>query len=305
MNIIIFSRKGTGTRSFHVTRWYHIAIPALVLLLMSGSLVGLGYYLGAHRDPSPLLADWQQELLLQKQQIEHARQQAEADVEALARRIGELQGHITRLDALGSKLVKMAGLDGKEFDFSREPAVGGPENDQQGAGWQRSDLLATINELAEQVARREEQLRVLDGVLLSHRLRKEVKPAGRPITRGWLSSYYGMRTDPFTGKPEFHRGIDFAGKQGSDVVAVAGGVVTWAGKRYGYGNMVEINHGNGLVTRYGHGEKILVQVGDTVKQGQVIMKMGSTGRSTGPHVHFEVLRHGRHLNPIRYIQARR
>jgi murein DD-endopeptidase MepM/ murein hydrolase activator NlpD len=130
-------------------------------------------------------------------------------------------------------------------------------------------------------------------------------PAGRPITSGWLSSYFGIRTDPFTGKKERHKGLDFAGKLGSDVVAVASGVVTWAGRRYGYGNLVEINHGNGYSTRYGHNDKITVKVGDAVKKGQIIAKMGSTGRSTGPHVHFEVLHKGKQVDPMSYIKTAR
>jgi len=135
-------------------------------------------------------------------------------------------------------------------------------------------------------------------------MKEEVFPEGRPIGRGWISSYYGMRTNPFTGKLQFHKGMDFASKSGSNVQAVAGGVVTWSSKRYGYGNLVEINHGNGYVTRYGHNKENLVQVGDTVKKGQSISLMGSTGRSTGPHVHFEVLKNGRQINPQRFVQRR-
>ncbi|HEY9050177.1 MAG TPA: M23 family metallopeptidase, partial [Gammaproteobacteria bacterium] len=123
-----------------------------------------------------------------------------------------------------------------------------------------------------------------------------------PITRGWISSYYGMRTNPFTGKLQFHKGMDFASKSGSEVQAVAGGVITWSGKRYNYGNMVEVNHGNGYVTRYAHNKENLVKVGDTVKKGQAVASMGSTGRSTGPHVHFEVLKDGRQINPLKFVQ---
>jgi murein DD-endopeptidase MepM/ murein hydrolase activator NlpD len=305
MNIILFSKNGSATRSIQFTRWYHIVLPAFVLFSMVGMLTGFGYYLGSQRSIEPLAEDWQQELLLQKQKIESAKMQVESDLDALTRKVGEIQGHITRLDALGNKLVKMAGIDASEFDFSRAPAVGGPQNSELEQSVTGLDLISVIEELEKQIAYRGEQLQVLDEVILTRNLQKEVQPAGRPITKGWTSSYYGMRTDPFTGKPEFHRGMDFAGKQGSDVVSVAAGVVTWAGKRYGYGNMVEVNHGNGHVTRYGHGDKVLVEVGDVVKQGDLIMKMGSTGRSTGPHVHFEVLKNGRHVDPAKFIRASR
>ncbi len=161
-----------------------------------------------------------------------------------------------------------------------------------------------MDKLAAQVEDRAQQLSLLESMLMTRGLEKEVLPEGRPITSGWLSSYFGMRTDPFTGRQERHKGVDFAGKAGSDVVAVAAGVVTWAGRRFGYGQLVEINHGNGYTTRYGHNQKIKVQVGDAVKKGQALALMGSTGRSTGPHVHFEVLRDGKPVDPMQYISAK-
>ena len=306
MNIILLRKDGSCTRSIHFTRWYHLALPVLVMGVLVSGVLGYGYYLGTQQSSSPLVEDWQQEMLLQKQDIESTRMRVQSDIDALTRRIGELQGHITRLDALGNKLVNMAGIDSKEFDFSGAPAVGGPESvTDEAPEVTQNHLLTVIEDLARQIEHRSEQLEVLDEVILTKNLQKEIKPAGRPIKKGWISSYYGMRANPFTGKPEFHRGMDLAGKKGSPVIAVASGVITWAGKRYGYGNMVEINHGNGYVTRYGHGAEVLVNEGDAVKQGDEIMKMGSTGRSTGPHVHFEVLKHGRHVNPTKFVQASR
>jgi murein DD-endopeptidase MepM/ murein hydrolase activator NlpD len=132
-------------------------------------------------------------------------------------------------------------------------------------------------------------------------LNQAIRPDGRPVVEGYISSYYGERQDPFNGHEAMHKGVDFAGVMGSQVVAVAAGVVTRAEGQAGYGNLVEINHGNGFVTRYGHNQKVLVGVGDTVVRGQSIALMGSTGRSTGPHVHFEVLRNGRQVNPIAFV----
>jgi murein DD-endopeptidase MepM/ murein hydrolase activator NlpD len=140
---------------------------------------------------------------------------------------------------------------------------------------------------------------------MNSKLAETLHPAGKPIKKGWISSYYGMRNDPFSGKRTMHKGMDFAGKEGSEVVAVAAGVVTWSGKRSGYGKLVEINHGKGYITRYGHNKTVLVNVGDRVKQGQTISRMGSSGRSTGPHVHFEVLLNDKVVNPTKYIQAKR
>jgi murein DD-endopeptidase MepM/ murein hydrolase activator NlpD len=140
--------------------------------------------------------------------------------------------------------------------------------------------------------------------LLDRSLAAETRPTGRPVESGWISSGYGRRSDPITGKRTLHEGVDFAGKSGSDILAVASGVVVFAGEKSGYGRLVEIDHGNGLSTRYGHNSKLLVQEGEVVKQGQTIALLGSTGRSTGPHVHFEVLRGGRHVNPARYLRSK-
>jgi murein DD-endopeptidase MepM/ murein hydrolase activator NlpD len=197
----------------------------------------------------------------------------------------------------------MAELDDDEFDFNTDPGVGGPEPLDGCHPNTATEISQVLDELMEQLDDREAQLKVLDHIMMSRNLTKEIHPAGRPIKKGWMSSNYGKRKDPFTGKIEFHKGIDFAGKTGSDVIAVAGGVVTWAGKRYGYGQLVEIDHGRNYVTRYGHNKKILVKVGDTLRKGQVIAKMGSTGRSTGPHVHFEVVKNGKHLNPAKFIRV--
>jgi len=144
-------------------------------------------------------------------------------------------------------------------------------------------------------------LNVLEDFLLNRKLREEVHPEGRPVAAGYISSSFGNRTDPFTGRAAFHKGVDFAGRTGAEVVAVASGVVIWSGDRYGYGQMVEVNHGNGYVTRYAHNAENLVAVGDTVKRGQMIAMMGSTGRATGPNLHFEVLRNGRVVDPLTYI----
>ena len=146
---------------------------------------------------------------------------------------------------------------------------------------------------------------LVDELMVNREIRKLAYPAGRPLTKGWLSSPYGWRNDPFHGRRAFHHGIDFAGRKGTNVVAVASGLVTSAGKYRGYGHMVAIDHGGGYVTHYAHNKELRVSPGDRVKPGDVIAKMGSTGHSTGPHVHFEVLRHGKKINPIKFIRTKR
>ena len=301
MNIIFFTKGGATPRSVHFSHWTHFLVPVVLLSALGGGLVGLGYYVGINKAPEERIARWEGELKLQREQIEEARMLTQANIDALTQRLGQLQGHVTRLNALGTKLVKMADIDPSEFDFGNPPAIGGPEEALTEESFSAPDLIAAIDQLALQIEDREHQLQVLDHVLMTHNLQNEIFPKGRPITKGWISSYYGVRSDPFSGKPQFHKGMDFAGKHGSDVIAVGGGVVTWSGPRYGYGNMVEINHGNGYVTRYGHNSENLVEVGEAVKKGQLIALMGTSGRSTGPHVHLEVLHNGRHVDPAKYI----
>src|SRR5690606_31429816 len=217
-------------------------------------------------------------------------------------RLGQMNAHVVRLDALGARLTQMAGLDDGEFDFTSTPALGGPElllaeADQLDL----RGILSSLDGLSLQLQDRSRQLDVLEDFLLNRKLADEVRPVGRPAPSGYISSRFGQRTDPFTRRRAYHRGIDFAGREGSEVMAVASGVVIWSGPRQGYGELVEINHGNGYVTRYAHNSSNLVSVGDTVKRGQVIARLGDTGRATGPNLHFEVLRNGRPVDPMSYV----
>ena len=247
----------------------------------------------------------QTELALRKAEVDEARRLAQENINALTLRLAELQSRVIRLDAVGQRLTEMANLDEGEFDFENPPALGGAALPAQLDEALHSDFLASFERLAEQLEDREEQLLVLESLLMSRSLEDEVYPAGLPAERGWISSYFGKRADPFTGRPAYHQGVDIAGKSGTHVLAVAAGVVTWSADRYGYGTMVEINHGNGYVTRYAHNRENLVALGDTVKKGQSIALMGSSGRSTGPHVHFEVLRNGKAVDPVKYVRAGR
>ena len=217
--------------------------------------------------------------------------------------MGELNASAIRLNALGRRLTDMADLNEGEFDFENPPAVGGPvESELASATGQATDFFSDINTMDRKLYDQQQQLTVLEGLLLNRRLSDRVFPKGRPVTAGWISSYFGRRSDPFTGKSTSHRGVDFAGKAGADVIAVAAGVVTYSGPRQGYGNMVEISHGNGYVTRYAHNQRNLVAPGDQIQPGQIIALVGSTGRATGPNLHFEVWHQGRPVNPVKYIR---
>ncbi|MCW8853691.1 MAG: M23 family metallopeptidase [Gammaproteobacteria bacterium] len=277
-------------------------LATFVFIIATGVGV-MGFWWGQTTQSSDRLAAIQKEVQLQRELIDQTKLNAQADLDALAARLGQIQAHATRLNALGQKLIKVAKIDPGEFNFTQSPGLGGPDEGDSSSNVQL-DFGSEIDDVITELEDREQQLGVLETILMSSRMKEEVFPEGRPINRGWISSYYGMRTNPFTGKLQFHKGMDFAAKSGSEVLAVAGGVITWSGERYGYGNLVEVNHGNGYVTRYGHNKENLVDVGDTIKKGQEIARMGSTGRSTGPHVHFEVLKDGRQINPQRFVQSR-
>jgi murein DD-endopeptidase MepM/ murein hydrolase activator NlpD len=300
MDIILLSKFRGRPCRVQIGSPIQLMMLSIFALLFAAALGMLGYWMGQSQASSASVSSIQQEIKLQRQLINQTRFNARADLDALAARLGEIQAHAMRLNALGQKLVTIAKLDRGEFNFEEIPGLGGPDE----PGMQEMDFGSEIDAVIAELEDREQQLSVLENILVSSNMQVEVFPAGRPIKSGWISSYYGTRTNPFTGKLQFHKGMDFAAKSGSNVLAVAGGVVTWSSKRYGYGNLVEINHGNGYVTRYGHNKENLVAVGDTVKKGQLISHMGSTGRSTGPHVHFEVMRNGRQINPQKFVQRR-
>lgn len=301
MNIILVSKFRGRPYRIQVGSPLQMTMLSAMVVSIAICVALAGFWWGHTQNSSDQISSMQSEIQLQRDLIEQTRFNAQADLDALAARLGQIQAHATRLNALGQKLVKIAKIDSGEFNFEETPGVGGPEESDATA--LKLDFGSQIDEMVSELDEREQQLGVLETVLINSHVQEEVFPDGRPIKLGWVSSYYGTRTNPFSGRLQFHKGMDFASKSGSDVLSVAGGVVTWSGERYGYGNLVEINHGNGFVTRYGHNQDNLVRVGDTVKKGQKIAEMGSTGRSTGPHVHFEVLQNGRQINPLKFVQA--
>jgi len=308
VKIILISKRAEKVRTLKLNSW----AKGLLSILLLGIPVAAGTLLGVKIADGrwELLVEnsineMQHELMLQQQEVDSGRLEANRTLNAMTIKLAEMRSRLIRLDALGERLTQIARLEDGEFNFSDTPGIGGPE----GSPLQRSisaisvqpELTAMFDKLDRTLENREAQLQILTSMLSDSKLKKEQTVAGKPITKGWMSSSYGMRTDPFHGEQRWHGGVDFAGKQGSDVVAVASGVVTWSGKLSGYGNMVQINHGDGFVTRYGHNDENLVSLGSVVKKGQQIARMGSSGRSTGPHVHFEVYKNGRTVDPASYI----
>lgn len=240
---------------------------------------------------------------IQEQQgaVDRLAQQNVLNVNALSARLAELQASSTRLDALGQRLAQMGQLSLEEFDFSEPVPVGGPVDDETAGSAREEELHQAIASLGDRLRRQSSQLDALQFLMMNRQLESDLTPTGWPVRKGWISSRYGERNDPFTGEREQHRGLDFAGTRGSEVLSVASGVVISAASRLGYGSTIEIDHGNGYQTRYAHNQELHVKAGDHVTAGQVIALMGETGRASAPHVHFEVLRNGTRINPAKFV----
>jgi murein DD-endopeptidase MepM/ murein hydrolase activator NlpD len=230
--------------------------------------------------------------------------QSQRDLDALAAQLGQLQAQATRLNALGERLTQVGKLEDGEFDFSTDPALGGPEEPVSGAT-APIQINAGIDSLRAEFDRQEAQLDVLENLLLDRKVDNALLPSGMPVNQGYIASGFGERSDPINGHEAMHLGIDFDAPIGTPVMAVAEGVVTYAGVKPGYGNVIEIDHGNGYMTRYAHNSVLVAHVGSRVHAGDTIAKVGQTGRATGPHCHFEVWLNGRPVNPIAYVKSKR
>lgn len=287
-------------------RFYARIAAFAVALALLAALGGYGFAISQvaqeRAAEAEQLAAWQQTLERERSEVAQLKQTVQQRIDTLTMRVGQLQGRMLRLDALGQHFIDSGLVAGSEFNFDQPAAVGGPASSRLADdAFSTGELSAMITQMERQLEDRARQLRILDKLVSRQQLEEQQYVEGRPVTWGWVSSKYGYRSDPFSGRRAWHAGIDVAGRDGGDVISVAGGVVSFAGERYGYGNLVEINHGDGLVTRYGHAKSLAVKTGDVVEKGQLIAQMGSTGRSTGPHVHFEVIRNGRTEDPEKYM----
>ena len=302
MQFIIVDNKSGSIKRFDANR-------CLLSLVFSGLvtiLAAVGYFSYLHgagdaAQIAEILAVWRQVLQEQDSKIAIASRDATSSLNASVLRISKLQAHMMRLDALGERLTSLAKLDKGEFNFSQPPALGGPSSIDTGVDITSSNYLQQLHRLAIDIENRQQQMSVLETLLTNRNIQQGSFLSGRPVLKGWISSRYGYRIDPINGKKSWHNGVDFASAEGADVVAVAAGIITHSGSKPGYGEMIEISHGGGFFTRYGHHKQGIVKLGDIVKKGQRIGLVGSSGRSTGPHVHFEVFRRGKSVDPAAYI----
>ena len=298
---IIVLRDGGFNKSIQLSRRRLGVLASVGLLSLVAATAFITSYVQQDVVDAQVVSQWRAKLAEQDELVGQLERRSSAQSAAVGRQLAEMQARLLRMEAIGAHMV--SDLDTPEFDFANSPAQGGPVSGEQSTlAW--SELQKEMVSLSSQLRKRETELNILDAVLVGQEIADNSNVAGRPVKWGWLSSHYGKRVDPITGKDAWHSGVDFAGREDSEVIAVASGVVTYAGERSGYGHMVEISHANGYVTRYAHHKTLLVDTGDVVKKGETVGTMGSTGRSTGPHVHFEVLRHGRTLDPAKYVAKR-
>jgi len=281
-----------------------LAILASVLLVV----VVLAAQYAIVRFQPGLMSNELRAWLASAQQDEQQKQQVylRKSMDTLAMNLGQMRAQLLRLDGLGARLAKMTGMKPQEFSFGEPPAQGGP---YLPAPLPREISLTAIEqqmaELNALLSDRSDKLVALETLLTQDKLDKKLLPSVPPIPGGWYSSNFGWRTDPFTGRSAMHEGVDYMVPAGTSIRASAGGMVVYSDVHPQYGNMIEIDHGNQVITRYAHCSKLLVKVGQMVRRGKEIALSGSTGRSTGPHLHFEVRYKGTAQNPVRFLEKAR
>jgi len=300
VNIILVSDSLAKSRSMTLSQTQVLLIAFGILA--SGFVLAMATYFVTMQFAVDLRNPYLRKLVSALHQDDIRRREAETrdNLNALAVKVGELQARILRLDAFGERLAKSAGIKREEFRFEEKPGQGGPAP-VAGRELTLAEFQQMLGEISRVLDDRGDKLGVLDSLLLDNRLASKTIPTTLPISSGYYSSNYGYRIDPITGRSAFHTGVDLIAPPGTPVMAAAGGVVSQAGYIAEYGNIVDVDHDNGLTSRYAHLSKSLVKAGDVVMKGQVIARVGNTGRTTGPHLHFEVREKGIPLNPNKFF----
>jgi len=302
VNIILVSgklAKGKTVALSH-TQVMTLGMALLVFPLLLAMVFTYLLLFHAADIPHPYL----QSLVLSAQRTEAAKSQVylRENLSAMAVKLGQMQAQVLRLDSLGERLATLTGMGKQEFNFDKKPGQGGAESSLPARDMTLSEFGHQLDDLMKKLDDRSDQLGLMESVLVQQQAKKVAMPSARPVSVGWYSSNFGYRIDPFTGQKAFHEGVDFVADSGTAIHAAGGGIVVYADTYAGYGNMIEIDHGNGLISRYAHASKVLAKVGDVVMKGQKIGEVGTTGRSTGPHLHFEVRLRGAPQNPEHYLQ---
>lgn len=300
MQIILISDRLVRARSVTLAARHLVVSGLLALFAMLTGSAAMYWLTLRYAVELPLPAFQKLVLAAQEAEAERSRAFVQQNLDAMAVKLGEMQAQLTRLDALGERLTTVAGV--KDIKFSSAPGLGGATTTLPPQNLSLGEFNEKLLALSRQLENRNDMLSVLEAQLFEQALRKKMMPTMLPVAAPYNASGFGRRIDPFTGQIAMHEGIDFLAEMGSDVSAAAAGVVQFAGFHPQYGYMVDIDHGNDLVTRYAHLSKLFVKEGDVVQRGKRIALSGSTGRSTGPHLHFEVRFRGVAQNPAKFLQ---
>lgn len=306
MHIILVSDRMATARSITLTR-LHLALFGLVMAVVIVALSSIFSYL-TMRHAAEIRLPFLQELVrtLSLEEATKTRELVKESLSTMAVRLGQMQGQLMQLDTLGERLAGLAGVKPKAAPVEKSTSAdkvapsGGPLVRPNNPDPQ--ELQRALDELSRQIERRSETLSALESQLFDERIRKHLLPTASPVAADVRASGFGLRMDPFTGQTAMHEGIDFIAEPGTPILAAAAGIVVAAERHPQYGNMVEIDHGNGLTTRYAHASALFAKPGELVKRGHHIAAVGSTGRSTGPHLHFEVRINGVAQNPGRFLE---
>ena len=310
MQIILVSRGRKGPKTLDLScrrmRCKVAAMGLVGLLGIAGVGAAIALAVASPRDRAlGNIHGLEQQVGDQDARVAGIKRDAQRDLDALAVKLGQLQAQSIRLNALGERLTQVGKLDDGEFNFDDEPGQGGPEVTTETSAYALpASLDKSIDQLSGQFDVQQAQLEALRDMLTDRNIESSLRPTGMPVN-GYISSYFGGRPDPFSGHGARHTGIDIATPTGTPVTAVAEGMVTFAGQRNGYGDVIEIDHGNGYMTRYAHNSALVAHAGQRVRVGDTIARAGSTGRSTGSHVHFEVWYNDRVVNPLAYVRSHR
>lgn len=301
MNIIVVSGSLARAKTLTLTNFQIVLAAAGLLLTVMVLAAGLNYLTLRHASEinSPVLQSWLASV--QEQQNQKTQSYLRENLNAMAVRIGQMQAQLLRLDSLGERLAKLSGIKPQDFLFDQTPGLGGAVSSFPQQDLSLGEFARQLEKLSSLVDDRADKMGVLESFVMQDRLKQKLLPSIRPVATGTYSSNFGWRIDPFSGRKAIHEGVDFIAETGTPIVAAAGGIVIYSDYHPQYGNMLEIDHGNDLVSRYGHASKRLVRVGEVVLRGQKIAEVGNTGRSTGSHLHFEVRHKGAPQNPARFL----
>lgn len=304
MQIIFVDRRLARARTVTLSRTRLVIIAmalSMSILVAAAAIFAVVFRFGADAEVPAVQSVVS---FVMRAQVERNEQYVQNNVSAMAKMLGDIQARLLRLDALGERVSKLAGIRPEEFNFRDVPGRGGPLAPDAHAVSMR-DLQDQVTRVGQSLDVRSDYMNVVESELVATEARDALLPHGTPLSEGFVGSGYGMRNDPFTGAMSMHTGVDFAAPVGTPILAAAGGVVTSAEQHPDFGNMVEIDHGKGLSTMYAHTSRMLVKIGDFVRKGQKIAEVGTTGRSTGPHLHFEVHVNGSPQNPSKYLASLR